>query len=106
MSQANPGSITKGVLLNVSINLFISFLWLPLCGMGASYGNNNPQTSVALVSLIGMASIGLSQIIHVLPLIIYFQKQHQPQTIKGIFYASGVTLLVWAIAWGVFVLLA
>lgn len=97
MSEDNQGSVAKGVLLNIGLNLFICVLWLPLCGLGSGYSSNNLASQIGVLFFFAMIGIGIVQLLHVIPMMIYFHKQDKPETVKGVRNAAIVTFILWGI---------
>jgi hypothetical protein len=88
-------------MLNVAINAFICIIWMPLCGVGdvsLHGGADDLIGNVGIVFFFGMMFIGVTQLIHVIPLAIYFATKGQKDTKKGMLRAAGVTLVLWGIA--------
>ncbi len=94
------GSVIKGVLLNVGINLFICLIWIPLCSGGSSGGGDDIATILGVIFFFGMFWIGLAQLVHIIPMAIYLGVKQQQKTLRGVLWAALVTF----IAWGIFML--
>lgn len=91
------GSVVKGVLLNVGINLFICLIWIPLCSGGSSSGGDDIATMLGIIFFFGMFWLGLSQLIHVIPMAIYLGVKKQGNTLRGVLWAAGITFIIWLV---------
>lgn len=94
----NPdGSALKGALLNIGLNVFICVIWIPLCALdGGGYSSSTGLAgNIGIVFFFGGIYIGIAQIVHVLPLGIYFAVQKQPKTNKGMLISAFVIFLLW-----------
>lgn len=84
--QPDVSKFWPGVLLGFLLHLCSPlFLWL---------GN---------VGLAMLAGIGVTQLIYVVPLMIYFYRSGRKNAFKGMLLAAGITFLLNATCWGLIV---
>jgi len=87
--MSEGGSLLKG--LGIGALLTVAGLigtWLFMARLPANFG---------FLFLLG---IGVTQLVWVVPAVMYFQKDGQKETVKGILIVAGLTFLLNATCWG------
>lgn len=98
MEQNNSGSITKGVLLNIGLNLILSIVMISMTNVSPDLYGHTVNTVIISGFFLALLAVGIVQIIHIVPLIIYYKNQNKNQIVKGMLLAGGITLLLWVLA--------
>jgi hypothetical protein len=93
------GSFTAGFLLTFGINLFICVSWIPMCGARGIRLESNPagMESLGVVIALLALTIGISQVVHLIPTLWMFQSKGRKESYKGSVAAAKWTFVLWII---------
>jgi hypothetical protein len=96
--QTTNTGVGSGVALGFALNIAYMGLWCALwfnakdgSWMSRGFGENVPFYSIF--------GIGITQLLYMLPTIVYFQRKQRPEMVNGLIIAAAVTALLNGACW-------
>lgn len=92
MTQSNERGILQGFMIATAINFLVGILY----GVLWNFVTANPQTPKAINNILTYLfwGIGFSQLIHIVPIVLWLKKKRRFARMKGVIIGAALTALL------------